>query len=150
MQAEEDTRYRAFCCGIFADQGTSADSNIVKKVFIEAVKCCLKDYNSDCAADENYVIDNREGRQLVPYSKILYFESRAKKIFVITESCEYSVYDTLDNLEKILPKNFVRCHRSFIVAVSEIKKIMFSQNTIVLENGILIPLSRSYKSAMKD
>ena len=61
-----------------------------------------------------------------------------------------SFYDTLDNLEQKLDSDFVRCHRSFIIAKSRIKKVMLSKNLILLDNGYEIPLSRSYKSAIKE
>lgn len=120
----------------------------VKRVFTEAVRECLKKFRKDDG--EAFAIENRDGRQLIPYSRIIFFESREKKIFVNTGSREYSFYDTLDNLEKNLPKGFIRCHRSYIIARKNIKKIILSQNTIILDNECEVPLSRSYKSVFKE
>lgn len=120
----------------------------IKKVFTEAVTEFLK--KSEEKQGESFVIENRDGRQLVPYNRIVFFESREKKIYLCAGSKEYSFYDTLDNLEQNLPEGFMRCHRSFIVARSSIKKIILSQNTIILEDGYRVPLSRSYKSVFKE
>ena len=78
-----------------------------------------------------------------------YFESREKKIYINTGSAEFSFYDTLDHLEESLPDDFLRCHRSFIVARRYVRTILLSQNTIVLEDGSAIPLSRTYKAVFK-
>lgn len=121
----------------------------VKKVFMEAISEYLRKYHKE-KGKCNFVIDNRDGRQLIPYEQIVFFESRDKKIFVSTNSMEYSFYDTLDNLEQKLSNEFIRCHRSFIVARSRIKKILLSQNTILLDNDWRIPLSRSYKNVFKE
>ena len=92
----------------------------------------------------------RQGKRLVPYSGIVYFESRNKKIFLGTDNEEYSFYGTLDNLEETLDDRFIRCHRSFIAAKKRISKIVLSKNIVVLDNGCEIPLSRSYKGKVKE
>lgn len=125
------------------------NASLVKKVFFETISDYLnriynKD-NTDC-----FALNDHGGKQLIPYKFIRFFESRNKKIFVSTASREYSFYDTLDNLEKKLPDTFIRCHRSFIVSKSYIRKISISKSIIELDKGFSIPLSRSYKNSMKE
>lgn len=99
---------------------------------------------------KSFVVETREGKRLVPYSGIVYFESRDKKIFLGTDNEEYSFYGTLDKLEESLDDRFIRCHRSFIAAKKRISKIVLSKNIVVLDNGCEIPLSRSYKGKVKE
>lgn len=113
----------------------------------------LKDYCEYFEQEDGgkcFVVETREGKRLVPYSGIVYFESRNKKIFLGTDNEEYSFYGTLDNLEETLDDRFIRCHRSFIAAKKRISKIVLSKNIVVLDNGCEIPLSRSYKSKVKE
>lgn len=124
-------------------------SDMVKMVFTEAIKEYLRKFHQE-NGKLSFVIDNRDGRQLIPYERILFFESRDKKIFVVTDGFEYSFYDTLDNIEQNLSDGFIRCHRSFIVSRSRIKKVLFSKNIILLDNDCQVPLSRSYKSIFKE
>lgn len=134
-----------------------ASALILKPLKDSAVFITLKDVlNVVCSAneyenDENrFCVETKAGKDFIPFDKILYFEAREKKIFVNTLYEEFSFYSSLEILEKTLPENFVRCHRGFIVNKKKITRIMFSQNTICFGEKIIIPLSRSYKSALKE
>ncbi len=76
-------------------------------------------------AKKALVIENKGERQIIPYTNIMYLESRSKKIYVIVGNKEYSYYDTLDNLENKLGSEFIRCHRSYIVSRYYIKKFNY-------------------------
>ncbi len=89
-------------------------------------------------------------RKIIPYESIFFFEAREKKVFVNLGGTEYGFADTIDHLEEILPPGFVRCHRSFIAAKSRISNIFISKNYLEMENGAIIPLSRSYKPMLKE
>lgn len=125
------------------------DVQQVKSVLKEFVSCCIQEKgNKD--GKQSYVIESREGTLNIPYEQIYFFEAKEKKIFVCTGKEEYSFYYTIDKLDEELPDQFIRCHRGFIVNAEKIRKIMLSQNTIYLADGFDIPLSRSYKSVLKE
>ena len=121
----------------------------VTGVLTEAVRELMR-RRSGQDSEDVFVVDNRDGKRLIPLSQISFFESRNKKIIINTEYEEYSFYDTLDEIEARLGDGFVRCHRSFIVAKSKIKRIMLSGGVLLLEGDYQIPLSRSYKSYFKE
>lgn len=120
----------------------------IKRVIVEAAAEYIR--KLDDSGDEILLIENKDGRQPVPYHAIAFFESREKKIYANTGKREYAFYDTLDNLEQRLPSGFIRCHRSFIVAKNRITNIYISRGIIVLNDGSELPLSRSYKSYFKE
>ena len=97
-----------------------------------------------------FLLNMKSERKMIPYSRICYFEARDKKVYLNVGNQEFAFYDTIDHLEEILPASFVRCHRSFIVSKSKIDKIFISKNYLELDNGMTVPLSRSYKSALKE
>lgn len=99
--------------------------------------------------DGSFEVNSREGKTYISYSKILYFEAREKKIFVVTDSREIGFYSTIDEIEKSLDGRFQRCHRSFIVNKERIDRLSISQGIIQLDEGAMVPLSRSYKAAFK-
>lgn len=101
--------------------------------------------------NESYFMFEGDKEKLrVPYSQILYFEARNRKVYIRFQNKEYGAYEILDALEDKLPENFLRCHRGFIVNASYISKIQYSKNIILLGDDIEIPLSRSYKTTIKE
>lgn len=99
--------------------------------------------------EEIFLIETREQKYRLPMSSILYFEAREKKIYACTENQEYGFYETMDHLAERMGAYFIRCHRSYLANASMVSKVMLSKNSVVLEQGIELPLSRSYKNAVK-
>ncbi len=88
----------------------------------------------------------------VKLSDIKYLQADGKytKIFTV-DNDEHLINDSFSDLERRLPKNFTRTHRSYIVNIDYLKKISkwFSgQYKIILddEDKTQIPISKSYKS----
>lgn len=82
--------------------------------------------------------------------EILFFESRDKKLLLHLQRREIPFPGTLEKLLEELPGNFIRVHKSYIVNRSRVAEIQFGQNQLILEGGIPIPISRSYKAAVKE
>lgn len=75
---------------------------------------------------------------------ILYIEKQGSKAYVYTSSSTYSVTKTLENLIKILPNNFIRCHRSYIVNKEKILSIDKKDCKICLGKNIFCPTTPQY------
>lgn len=97
-----------------------------------------------------FSFENEGGKRRIPYSEILYFEARNRRIYIRLQYKEYGIHGTMDALEQKLPEIFQRCHRGFIVNVGYIRKAWYSKNYIDLKNHMEIPLSRSYKTTIKE
>lgn len=79
----------------------------------------------------------------VYFDEILYVESVKEYVNVIATNKSVQIKFQLSQMEELLPKNdFVRIHRSFIVAL---RKIDAFSATDVEINGKLLPIGRSYK-----
>ena len=99
--------------------------------------------------EDTFLIETREGRQRVPLSQISFVEARDKKIYICTRSESFGFYETIDHMSELLPAHFLRCHRSFIVNMEKVKKLNLSEGMIELDNGETVPLSRSYRKAVR-
>ena len=75
--------------------------------------------------------------------------SEDKKIYICTRSESFGFYETIDHMSELLPAHFLRCHRSFIVNMEKVKKLNLSEGMIELDNGETVPLSRSYRKAVR-
>ncbi len=95
------------------------------------------------------VLENREGRTVIPFRQIYYIEVRERKVFIRIRNKEYSRYDSLEHMLEGLPDYFIRCHRSFVFNRQHLERVRLSENAVYLEHGIMVPLSRSYKPAVK-
>lgn len=121
----------------------------IREVLNEAVGTYAKRFlNSD--SRKVFVLESRGMRELIEYDRIVYFESREKKLFCNIGDEEYSFYGTLDQLEEQLCDSFIRCHRSFLVNCNKIERISLSRNIVELEGDISLPLSRSCKPAIRE
>lgn len=115
------------------------------------LRSSLQQRAADAPGNKDFlVIENREGRTVVPFSQIYYIEVRERKIFVRIKNKEYSKYDSMEHMLEQLPDLFVRCHRSFAFNIQHLERIRLSENAVYLEHGMMVPLSRSYKSAVKE
>lgn len=120
------------------------------KVIIEEF---IADYFNDLEeqSEQNvFVINTKDGKELVPFSSVFYIEVREKHVFVRLQNKEFSQFGTLESVSKQLPDYFLRCHRSYIINTKHLSKIKFSENIIFLKHGIMVPLSRSYKKDIKE
>lgn len=82
--------------------------------------------------------------QKVNLSDILYIESMSDYIKIYTVRDCIITRETIKNIEIKLPKQrFLRCHRSYIVALD---KMDAYTNEHIEINGTTLPISRSYKA----
>ncbi len=85
--------------------------------------------------------------QKIELSSILYFESMADYVKIITPQKTHVVLHTMAKLEKILPKIFVRCHRSYII---NLKKVDALDDRVLEIETYAVPVSRSYYNIIKN
>ncbi|MGM0411671.1 MAG: LytR/AlgR family response regulator transcription factor [Bacillota bacterium] len=62
--------------------------------------------------------------KLLDYSQIYYFSTADHKVKVHTEKESYFTHLKLKELEKKLPSNFFRIHRSYIVNLNKVKEVI--------------------------
>ena len=131
--------------------GVAPDSILIKPYTKEQLRMTNEEFvrsymekNSDDAG-RSFLIENKGERILLLYSRIHYFEARAKKTYVRVGMTEYSLSKTLGTLEGELPSLFRRCHRSYIVNTGKLRRVDLSENCLDLGDGIEVPVSKTYK-----
>jgi two-component system LytT family response regulator len=99
------------------------------------------------------VVKTNHGIKIIPIGEILYFEAYDDYVKIHTNSGFYLKKKTMSHYEKALgEKDFIRVHRSFIIALNQITRIENPEketHVALLKNGIKIPLSRAGYGKLK-
>ncbi|MGL5346262.1 MAG: LytR/AlgR family response regulator transcription factor [Peptostreptococcaceae bacterium] len=95
-----------------------------------------------------YVKNNQDIYSL-NLNNIIYFESSLRKLTAYSLNNEITFYEKLSVLEnKLTCRNFIRCHRSYLVNIKYIKNIVSSD--IVTTTGHTIPISKKYLKSIRN
>ncbi len=118
----------------------------------EMIKGFLRFSFRDNYTNENgkIMIENKGTKTAIPFSQIYYLEVRGKKIYIRLRYKEYCINRSLESIKEELPDYFVQSHRSFIVNTRLLESIKLSENIVSLYDGIIVPLSRSFKQNFKE
>ncbi|MBQ6839672.1 MAG: LytTR family transcriptional regulator [Oscillospiraceae bacterium] len=103
----------------------------------------------EASSDQYFTMEVRGEVRRIPYKEILFFEASNKRLNLHLARKEIPFPGTLEKLAEELPEGFIRIHKSFIVNRNAINQIQYGQNLVILEGGVMVPISRSYKSALK-
>ncbi|MGM9925899.1 MAG: LytTR family DNA-binding domain-containing protein [Bacillus sp. (in: firmicutes)] len=95
-------------------------------------------------------VKSNDGWIPIPFQDVIYLEAKDRKTYVYSAERTGTHKYSLQEFEYILPKDsFIRCHRSFIVNVNNIKEIYpdtHSTFVLAMVDGTRIPVSQSYSS----
>lgn len=86
-------------------------------------------------------------------SNMIRFYTESKQIYAEDEAKNYRIDKRLYELEKVLPKNFIRISQSEIININYIKKLRQELNGFIkisLKNGISTYSSRRYVKIIKE
>ena len=126
---------------VFEGYQVRALNYLLKPIKKESLFICMDEVASRFMGN-NYFFRNKQEIIQIPHHKILAFSSSLHYVDILTESETYCQYTSLTEVLKYLPKEFVRVHRSYIVNLRHIYKIL--GNTITLSNGLKMQIGRRY------
>ena len=76
--------------------------------------------------------------------EIIYMEKSINRTNITTSKGVISCTKTLEKMQESLPKNFIRCHRSFIVNKDKIISIDRKKKQLYLENNMCCPINDKF------
>lgn len=135
----------AFSEYVFDGYHVQALDYLLKPISQEKLEQCMKPILRDMETSY-HVYQTKAEMVKIPYNKILAFSSYRHYVDIITQlndnkSC-YRQKITLKNLQKQLPKEFVRCHRTIIININ--KAIRLTCKDITLSDNSVYPVSETY------
>ena len=84
----------------------------------------------------------------ISYDEIIYCESQARDIELTLKSRKFITHMKISDLEKILPDQFFRCHRSYIVNLLEVANM--ERYVATMKNEDYVPISQQLYLEMKN
>ncbi|ARS35193.1 LytR/AlgR family response regulator transcription factor [Pontibacter actiniarum] len=99
--------------------------------------------------EKHLLVKDLKGLTKINYNDVLYIEARKDYMQIVTTTKTYLLHETMKALAaQLADENFVRVHRSYLVALEQIK---FLQNDVLtLCNGTKIPIGSAYKQELLD
>jgi len=94
------------------------------------------------------IVANKEGLLRLLIDDIFYISIYSHIATVYTEKCSHDLRKTVEEFTNLLPWNFIRCHRSYIVNLFKVNRI--NKSSLSLSNGFSLPISRSKLKLVKD
>lgn len=93
-------------------------------------------------------IDNKG--TFIDLNYIQFIEKNGMKLIYHTLQGCFDTYNSFSKIENTLPKNFVRCHKSFIANINNIVNVSLSDNSIVFKNGDICYIGPKYKNSFME
>lgn len=83
---------------------------------------------------------------IVDEAEVQYIKRDGMKLVFHTATRDYDTYSSFNKFQDKLPENYIRCHKSFIANIEQIRDVEPVTNTITFKNGDTCELGPKYKS----
>lgn len=102
----------------------------------------------------SYLSVRKPGRiELVPVAEVLFAQGAGAYSELVLESGKVELHDkTLEKLEVLLPADFVRVHKSYLIRLSAVKALHAHEGSryeAELRNGVRVPVGRQRYKELK-
>lgn len=124
---------------------------ILKEQFAERLPNVIRIVSQESEIEKQKIcVRSNAVRRFIYLENIMYAERSGKKtVLHLKDGTRVEIGEKISELADMLNSaEFVRCHNSFIVSLSGMKK--YSRQKIEMEDGAEVPISRPYISAVKE
>ena len=123
---------------------------LVKPVDSQLLRANLEKVKGElaCQKEDMLTLSNRGKPVTIPCRDIFYIESMGHTVQIHTATDTIAAYERLDAVTKRLPVGFIRCHKSFVVNMWQIRR--FLPTDVLLKNEVLVPVSRKRYTETKE
>ena len=116
---------------------------LIKPVNIDMISELVSRIKEEFSNDNNMFIKINKWYS-IKSDEIIYMEKSINRTNITTTKGVISCTKTLEKMQESLPKNFIRCHRSFIVNKDKIISIDKKKKQIYLENNMFCPINDKF------
>ena len=121
---------------------------LLKPFSFDRFKKALEKFETPSISTADFIMLKADKRMhKVNFESICYFEAKGDFVKVaLVEGKNLIVADSLKKLEQILPSNFIRCHKSYIISLSKLQYLEGNQLRI---NELMIPIGPAYRDKLQ-
>ncbi len=101
---------------------------------------------SDIFGNKSKYIHLDNDRTVIKENSIRFIKKDGMKVIFHTDTRDYETYSSFNKISGMLPYNFVRCHKSYIVNMDKITDIDMSENSISFTNNDKCFIGPKYKN----
>ncbi|HAS41496.1 MAG TPA: DNA-binding response regulator [Microscillaceae bacterium] len=110
---------------------------------------------TEARSDTKFLAIKHQGRiELIPIEDIVYAQGAGNYSEVYLQDGRKVLHDkALDKLRQLLPANFERIHKSYVVKMSEMQSVRIHQGSkyeMVLKSGAVLPIGRTKYKDLKE
>ena len=116
---------------------------ITKERLEETILRLYEDIKGETRSNKYIKIDNKN--TIINEDEIQYIKRDGMKLVFHTPTRNYEAYSSFAKLQKQLPKNFIRCHKSFIANINNINKLEPISNLVYFKNNSTCEIGPKYK-----
>ena len=116
---------------------------ITKERLEETILRLFEYIKGDTRSNKYIKLDNKN--TIINEDEIQYIKRDGMKLVFHTPTRNYEAYSSFSKLQKQLPKNFIRCHKSFIANINNIDKLEPVSNLVYFKNNSTCEIGPKYK-----
>ena len=122
---------------------------LTKPVDIEKLKEVIRFVQEKQGKARQLIIKEDGEELLININDVIYLESMNQNVRIVTTQGEHVIrYNIGDFEEQLKNDGFFRSHRGYLISLAKVKKL--SKNDVIMEDDVILPVSRSNVKALKD
>ena len=118
---------------------------ICKPVTYQRLEDCILRLFEDISGSTKRFIRLDNKNTIIDESDVRFIKKDGMKLIFHTEYRDYEIYSSFLKIQNSLPKNFVRCHKSFIANINNITKIE-PNNSLIYFDDSFCEIGPKYKN----
>lgn len=127
---------------VFAAFDLFATHYLLKPLDTQKLETVLMKIANELTAETEHCYTAKCGTQVhrVPFEQIMYIEIFGRNIILHTKQEVLTFNGRLEELEEVFPKQFFRCHKSYLVNLAMVRK--YDKDEAVLQGEKTVPIAR--------
>lgn len=119
---------------------------IAKPLTLERLEETIIRLFDDISGSNDKYIRLNNNKTIIPENNIKFIQKDGMKLIFHTDTRDYITYNSFNKIQDHLPKQFIRCHKSYIVNVNKITAVDPSKNMISFSNADKCYIGPKYKN----